>query len=257
MTSLSKLVLCTAMALAIAAPGSTEAADAIGKVAAIKGFPTASGPGGARELERGSQLFEGDTIKASNGGNVQVVLNDGTRLVVGPASQLVLETYLLRNEKTASKVAVKALRGYFRFITGNSPKSAYSIKTANATVGIRGTGFDLRVRNLTLAAVLIGGISLRGENQKAVNVPAGCGVAEAGRGSTDAKVFEGRAKANRLQQDFIFVLNQGSLLPPFQLPVKDCKVALGSDFGPDGSDNLDQPVQRTQRPPPPPPQPID
>jgi hypothetical protein len=256
MTSLSKLALCTTVAMAVAATVAAGAAESIGKVAAIKGFPTASGPGGARELERGSELFEGDSIKASNGGNVQVILNDGTRLVVGPASQLVLETYLLSNEKTASKVAVKALRGYFRFITGNSPKSAYSIETANATVGIRGTGFDLRVRNLTLAAVLIGSISLRGENQKAVNASAGCGVSEAGRGSTAAKAFEGRAKADRLQQDFPYVLNQRSLLPKFQLPVENCKLALSNDFGPDGSDLPDRPVQQQRPSPPPSPQPL-
>lgn len=237
MSSLTKLAICAVLAITFAGLPAAHAADAIGRVSAFKGFPTASGTGGARALEKGSALFEGDTIKSSGGGNVQITLRDGTRLVVGPASQLVLESYLLRNASTAKKVAVKALRGYFRFISGSSPKSAYSISTANATVGIRGTGFDLRVRGLTLAAVLQGAIGLRGDNGQAVEAAAGCGVAEAGGGSTQAALLSGRAKANRLQQDFPFVVNQGSLLPPFQLPVGECKAFLAQYLDLDGPES--------------------
>ncbi len=248
MNLLKNFAFAAALASAAASFSAAEAADAIGKVAAFKGFPTASGTGGARDLAKGSELFEGDTIKASNGGNVQIILNDGTKLVVGPASQLVLETYLLRNQKTASKVAVKALRGYFRFITGSSAKSAYSIATPSATIGIRGTGFDIRVRNLTLAAVMDGTIRLRGINEQTVNAAAGCGVAEAGGGSTSAKLLEGRAKANRLRQDFPWIFNQTSLAGPFRLPVQNCKTLASPDFGTDGPE-----LKKT--PPPEPPQP--
>ncbi len=223
MTFLSKVSLLSALLLCATSIHAADAADAIGKVAAIKGFPTASGTGGARGLARGDALYEGDTVKASGGGNVQILLNDGTKLVVGPASQLVLERYLMRNQKTASKVAVKALRGYFRFITGNSAKSAYAIATPNATIGIRGTGFDIRVRNITLAAVTEGTIKLTGINADTVNAAAGCGVAEAGGGSTSAKLLEGRAKATRLRQDFPMLFNQSSLSPAFRLTTEECR----------------------------------
>jgi opacity protein-like surface antigen len=249
MNFVKNFAFAAALACAAASISTAEAADAIGKVAAFKGFPTASGTGGARDLTKGSELFEGDTIKASGGGNVQIILNDGTKLVVGPASQLVLETYLLRNEKTASKVAVKALRGYFRFITGSSAKSAYAISTPSATIGIRGTGFDIRVRNITLAAVTDGTIRLRGINQQTVNAAAGCGVAEAGGGGTSAKLLEGRAKANRLRQDFPMLFNQGSFLAEFRLENQTCKNALAassSSTGQGGDNDLE---------PPPPPQP--
>lgn len=247
MSILTKLMFFSSLAILTAIGDFAFAADPIGKVAAARGSPSASGPGGDRKLTSGSTVFEGDTIRASNGGNVQITLNDGTRLVVGPASQLVLQTYLKRNEATASKVAVKALRGYFRFITGKSPKSAYAIQTANATVGIRGTGFDLRVNNRTSAAVLQGSIRLRGGNGQSVNAAAGCGVAWAGTGNTEAKLHEGQSKSNRLRQDFPFILNQGSLLAQFRLPVQNCQSSLAQEREDGGQDFKKEPPPRQQR----------
>lgn len=247
MNLLKKFALSAALTCVAAAYSAANAAEHIGTVAAIKGFPTANGAGGSRDLAKGSELFEGDTVKASSGGNVQIILNDGTRLVVGPASQLVLEAYLMRNEKTASKVAVKALRGYFRFITGNSDKSAYAISTPSATIGIRGTGFDIRVRNLTLAAVTDGTIHMVGGNGQSVDAAAGCGVAEAGRGNTGARLLEGKAKSNRLLQDFPMIFNQGSLTAPFRVEVESCKVVASSGFGNDGSDGSPPPQPRPRQ----------
>jgi hypothetical protein len=244
MNSFVKLLTISAAATFLTA-GFALSAEPIGKVSALLGTPTASGPGGQRAISSGSPLYVGDTIRASNGGNVQITLNDGTRLVVGPASQLVLQTYLQRNKATASKVAVKALRGTFRFITGKSPKSAYAIQTSNATIGIRGTGFDFRVRDITIAAVMVGAIRLRGSNGKSVNAASGCGVAEAGGGSTSARLLTGAAKANRLRQDFPFINNQGSLASPFRLPVQNCPSTairvLGGDKTEDTGDDGGKP----------------
>jgi hypothetical protein len=242
----SKILSASALVSALIAGPIAYAADPIGKVSALRGTSLASGTGGERTLEAGSPLFQGDTVRASGGGNVQITLNDGTRLVVGPGSRLVLQTYLQRNKSTASKVTVKALRGYFRFITGKSPKSAYTIETANATVGIRGTGFDLRVSSRTGAAVLVGAIRLRGANGQAVNAAAGCGVAEAGAGGTDARLLDGQARANRLRTDFPFIAGQGALTAPFRLPVQNCRIAQRLD-GTGGSPRKPSPPPPKQR----------
>jgi hypothetical protein len=39
---------------------------------------------------------------------------------------------------TARNISINAVRGAFRFITGKSPKDAYSITTPTATIGVRG-----------------------------------------------------------------------------------------------------------------------
>jgi FecR protein len=221
------------MALALLTSDFAFAADPMGAVVAVQGRPTAAGPGGSRALSSGSDVFEGDTVTVGDG-NAQLQLDDGTKLVVGPSSRLLLQSYLRRNNATASKVGIKALRGTFRFITGNSPKSAYKISTTNATIGIRGTGFDFTVKNRTLIAVLKGAVRVRGSNGQAVNTASGCGVAEAGSGGIRAQELNGEAKANALQNELPYITDQSGLNSSFYLPVKNCFVFLGSNEGAPG-----------------------
>src|SRR6478672_419869 len=104
--------------------------------------------GTSRTLVALQPIFMGDRIQTGSSGQAQLLFADNTRLVVGPGSSLLIEKYLLQNASTStvSNFSVNALRGSFRFITGDSPKPSYAIKTPTATIGIRGTEFDLAVR---------------------------------------------------------------------------------------------------------------
>jgi hypothetical protein len=135
------------------------AASPIGKVVAVVGSPKGSGPGGERALRSGSPVYENDRLLTGRG-NIQIIFVDSTRLVVGPHSALLIDRFLLRGGKRAQKFSIDALRGTFRFISGNSAKNAYDIQTANATIGIRGTGFDFSSGRQTLVAVLDGRVRL-------------------------------------------------------------------------------------------------
>ncbi len=70
------------------------AADKIGNVVAVVGSPSASGPSGNRSLKKDSEVFEDDTITVTTG-NAQLILNDGTRIVVGPSSKLLLDQFVM------------------------------------------------------------------------------------------------------------------------------------------------------------------
>ena len=83
-----------------------QAATEIGKVVAVAGSPTASGPGGDRKLSAGSAVFEDDKVTVGGAGNAQIILNDNTRLVVGPGSALVLDRFLMK-----TRVATVGIRG--------------------------------------------------------------------------------------------------------------------------------------------------
>jgi hypothetical protein len=52
---------------------------------------------------------------------------------------------------------VRATRGIFRFVTGSQPPQNYTIKTPIATIGVRGTVFDLLVEANRIIAVLVSG----------------------------------------------------------------------------------------------------
>jgi hypothetical protein len=195
-----------------------HAATPIGKVFAKTGSPSASGPGGNRRLAAGTPIYEDDKVVTGNG-NVQIVFIDDTKLVVGPNSTLVIDRFLMRGGNKARKFSVDALRGTFRFISGNSAKNAYDIQTANATIGIRGTAFDFSTGRATLVAVHTGKVRLCAYG-KCESVDDHCGVGRAGGGSVDE--LGGRAKG-RAVASLPYIVSQGALSRPFRVDTTSCR----------------------------------
>ncbi len=203
------------------------AADAIGEVAAVVGKPSASGPNGDRDLAAGAPVYEDDKIVVRSG-NAQIILADGTKLVVGPGSTLILDRFLMKGGNTAQKVSIKALRGTFRFITGRSAKSAYDIQTASATIGIRGTGLDLWSKQKTGVAVHVGFINLCSSGN-CVDLREGCEVGRAG--GDEARELTARVKGESIAKYLPYILSQTSLQTSFWLPIQNCKSSLPHGFG--------------------------
>lgn len=224
-----------------------EAAGAIGKVVAVVGSPSASGPAGSRKLASGVDVFEDDKITVSSG-NAQILLNDGTKLVVGPGSTLLLDQFVMRGGSSAEKVSIKALRGTYRFITGRSAKSAYKISTGNATIGIRGTGFDFWYKQKTGVVVLRGSVNLNGFQSGSVRVDSGCEMGEAT--SRQAENLVGRDKNSAIRENLPFILDQSSLKRQFRLNVRSCTVAsLGFGKDEDGSTEIKTREPKAPEPP--------
>jgi hypothetical protein len=191
----------------------------IAKVVAVVGSATVAG----KSLGAGSAINEHDTVEVSTG-NAQLLFSDGTKLVVGPHSSLRIEKYLMTGGGVKD-FTVDALRGTFRFITGHSAKSAYDIKTANATIGIRGTGFDFWVDRDTGVAVLAGKVRLcrtgLGGTKKCVNIDANCqaGIAEAG----GARRLQSAEQSDKLRSRLPFLTTQAFLQPAFRLNTQSCE----------------------------------
>lgn len=208
-------------------------ADPIAKVVAVVGSPTSSGPGGVRTLVAEADIFEQDKITVTSG-NAQILFNDGTTLVVGPSSSLVISKYLMQGDgSSAQDFSIKALRGTFRFITGKSPKKAYDIQTANATIGIRGTGFDFWVQNATGVAVLKGKVRLCNKlgSKACVDLNPQCEIGTTENGGAK-KLTEGTL-ASRLKGHLPYILNQSSLRAQFRLDVTACKNVKTNSTTPD------------------------
>jgi FecR protein len=202
-------------------------AESIATVVAVQGTPKVTGPNGNRDLAANSAVFEKDKITVGSG-NAQILFVDGTKLVVGPGSTLVIEKYLMRGGSSAQNFSINALRGTYRFITGKGPKSAYNIKTANATIGIRGTGFDFWVKKKTGVAVLDGKVKLcdssTSKSKGCVDLNAGCevGVVQPGQ----AELLKGFVKGNSLVSNLPYILDQSSLNSKFRLDTSGCEKAL-------------------------------
>lgn len=101
-----------------------------------------------RTLGKGLPVLEGDRLTLSEGAAAIVKLNDGTRMTLRPNSEVVVQQYQYQENASNNSMVMQLLRGGFRAITGliskNSPNAA-RIRTATATVGIRGTDFDARI----------------------------------------------------------------------------------------------------------------
>jgi hypothetical protein len=224
-------------------------ADPIAKVVAVAGSPQSSGPSGTRTLSAGADIFEQDKITVSSG-NAQIVFVDGTKLVVGPGSTLVISKYLMQGDgSSAQDFSIKALRGTFRFITGKSPKNAYDIQTANATIGIRGTGFDFWVQNATGVAVLKGKVRLCNKlgSKACVDLNPTCEVGTTENGGAK-KLTDGNL-ASKLKGRLPYLLNQSSLRTQFQLNVTACKNRLANST-PDRSIERNEKVNENPAPTP-------
>jgi hypothetical protein len=213
-------VLTVAVGLA-AFTAQSLSAEVIGSVVALVGQPTASSEGKSRKLAEGGDVFENDRITVAKG-NAQLKLRDGTKLVVGPDSTLLLNQFVMRGDKKAQKISIKALRGTYRFFTGSSAKSAYRITTSSATIGIRGTVFDFWVKKKTGAVVFSGAVDLGGLESGVVRVNRGCNMGEATE--TSARLLRGTEKTNTIRENLPFISDQSGLQPAFQVDTKPCNL---------------------------------
>ena len=124
--------------LAMLAAGPAAAIEPSGQAVRVNPAVNATGPGGERLIELQGAVFMGDEIVANPNGLAQIKFIDNTRLVVGPNSRLTIDTFVFNPDLTARKVTITAIKGSFRFISGNSPYGAYSIRTPDMSIGIRG-----------------------------------------------------------------------------------------------------------------------
>jgi hypothetical protein len=98
-------------------------------------------------LQPEAPVYPGDKIITGAIGVAQVKFRDDTKLVVGPNSTLIIDAFVFNDDDTARQISINAVKGAFRFITGKSSKDAYSITTPTATIGVRGSEFDVSVES--------------------------------------------------------------------------------------------------------------
>ncbi|WP_431320562.1 FecR family protein [Rhizobium sp. YTU87027] len=105
-----------------------------------------------------SPVHRDERIRTSTSGLGQFIFKDGTKLAVGAGSTVVIDKFVYDDSASVKRLSIKAAKGTFRWISGNSASSAYSIVTPAGTIGVRGTAFDFYVGpNGTTAIVLLNG----------------------------------------------------------------------------------------------------
>jgi ferric-dicitrate binding protein FerR (iron transport regulator) len=149
------------LTLALLAPAPVVAAE-IGKATVIAANVTGDAAGSLRSLKIGDDVFEDESIRTDRTGIGQFEFIDRTRLAVGPASTVKFDRFVYDGNRAAKSVAIELGRGAFRFFSGRSGSSAYRIQTFGATIGVRGTTFDLYVADsgALCIAMIQGGVQV-------------------------------------------------------------------------------------------------
>ena len=103
--------------------------------------------GTVRLLSEKSQVRTGDVVSTERDSYAQIKLTDGGQLTLRPNTQMRIEGYdFSESEPQKDNFVFALLKGGVRAVTGligkRANKDAYRLRTATATVGIRGTDFN-------------------------------------------------------------------------------------------------------------------
>jgi hypothetical protein len=246
MTALLGVRIAAALVLA-AATGQALAQQPSGTAIAVVQQANIDGQTGFAVLQPAAPIYSGDRIETGPVGEAQIKFRDDTRLVVGPKSSMVIDAFVFNNDDTARDVSINILRGAFRFISGNSSKDAYSITTPTATIGVRGTEFDVAVEGPTGVTRVVnfdGVVELcRRAPDGSLIDPGNCTelrdpcTLSVVRPSRDIARYSGEDVAFRTRQlraYFPYVRTQDSLLSDFRVNVEQCLVAGAVPPSPEG-----------------------
>lgn len=99
-----------------------------------------------RQLSIGAPLYSTDFVKSQQNSYALMVFKDGGKITLDPASEMDIAKYHYQQQTDKDEALYRLTTGGMRVLTGKigkPNKPAFSVDTPVATIGIRGTGFDL------------------------------------------------------------------------------------------------------------------
>lgn len=144
-------------------PGAAPVAAA--EITLVTGRVTVSAATGARSLGAGDKVFAGDTLLVGPNSYANLKFPDGGRVLLRPNTDFTVEAYqyapLAETPAGAApaagkgKVAAPAQQAFFRLLRGGfravsgligkADQQAYRVTTPVATIGIRGTDYEVQI----------------------------------------------------------------------------------------------------------------
>jgi len=152
---ISLAAIFTVLAIPLQSPPASAAHPEIGDTVAVKNVVTAELENEKRRLSKGAKVHQDEIVITGAKSSAEIKLLDETKLAVGPSSRLVLDKFVYDASAPPKSISLTLAKGAFRFITGASDKAAYEIKTPTATMGVRGTVFDVFVADNGESIVLL------------------------------------------------------------------------------------------------------
>jgi FecR-like protein len=142
------LLLAAACFVATMGSASAQGTAAAGRFLSVTGDVRVQAVDGKRRTaERGAEFREGDTIVTGPNALAQLRTADGGLVSVRAETEMKLDKFAYAGEKDSNaSFLVSLVKGGFRTITGligRANRDGYKVNTPSATIGIRGTHFEL------------------------------------------------------------------------------------------------------------------
>ncbi len=159
---LHKLALTLSVISNILIPCAFAAAPGVGKAIAVKNEVSLETGETRQALDKGAIVHQDEIIVTGDDASAEFELFDQTKLAVGAGAKIVLDKFVYDASASPGSISLNVTKGAFRFITGIAPKTSYEIKTPTASLGVRGTIFDVYVADDGETAVLLheGGVDV-------------------------------------------------------------------------------------------------
>jgi hypothetical protein len=149
-------VLCLAAGLAA---NPADAQTRVGEAAVVQNEVVRVGASASTQINVGDGLLRDEVVRTGLASAARLVMADNTNLSLGPSATVKLDRTVFNDEHSYREIAVRLTSGAFRFVTGNSEKTAYKITTPLASVGVRGTILDILSQKGKTTVVLQEGAS--------------------------------------------------------------------------------------------------
>jgi hypothetical protein len=99
-------------------------------------------------IQEGMQLLLNDVLQTSADGRLGVILEDGTRIALGPNTELKVDRFVYQPVEGTFGLVLRLGRGVLAYISGKiaqfSPESV-SIETPVGVIGLRGTSVAISI----------------------------------------------------------------------------------------------------------------
>ena len=145
-----------------ALPAPTNVTPVAGTATLVTGHVSAATPSGEiRDLEKGGPVYPGETITTASASYVNIEFSDGGRVLLRPETRFAIERYQYAGGAQApatqqasaqpaqqESAFFRLLKGGFRAVSGligHTRREDYAVQTPVATIGIRGTDYEVRL----------------------------------------------------------------------------------------------------------------
>lgn len=130
------------LSVAFGVPILAWAEPIVGSIKNVKGASEVKRGGGSVAAREGFHLQAHDVVVASADGQVGIILNDGTRISIGPQTEISIDRFTFEPGRGQLDLVLRMVRGVMVYVSGKIAElapQAVRVETPVGILGLRGT----------------------------------------------------------------------------------------------------------------------